>query len=402
MEKLKAREHDFSSKLRQESVIQRLREYVLWQRGLEKNAAAQTIPGMGPLSINLDLTLACNFACPHCVDSMILNKGKSIPLKEIKKTLDVLHSNGLRSVILVGGGEPTLHPDFEEVVRTIKEKELQLGIVTNGSKLDKVLAVADLLKEKDWVRISIDAAREETFKKMHRPRTRLTLKRILEKAKKLKEKNPTLSLGYSFVIVWEDMDVNGNTLTPNLDEMSEAVDLAKRYAFDYVSFKPCLVRLKESQRESLLDQVEKEKEAEIAEKIRTNLEQAKARAGDAVKVLDSVNLQSLLNEKTRELKRQPKHCHMQFFRTVVTPTGVFHCPAFRGIAKAKIAGDNGYTDFDESLENTARSILAFDAEEECKAVGCFYHHSNWWLEELIHSGKEVADIETVRDDNFFL
>jgi len=148
--------------------------------------------------------------------------------------------------------------------------------------------------------------------------------------------------------------------------------------------------------------VEKEKEAEIAEKIRANLEQAKARAGDTVKVLDSVNLKSLLNEETRELKRQPKRCHMQFFRTVVTPAGVFHCPAFRGISKAKIAGDNGYIDFDESLESTARSILAFDAEEECKAVGCFYHHSNWWLEELIHSGKEVDDIETVRDDNFFL
>jgi len=64
MEKLKAREHDFSSKLRQESVIRRLREYVLWQRGLEKNAAAQTIPRMGPLSINLDLTLAATSPAP--------------------------------------------------------------------------------------------------------------------------------------------------------------------------------------------------------------------------------------------------------------------------------------------------------------------------------------------------
>ena len=402
MEKLKAREHDFSSKLRQESVIHRLRDYVLWQRDLGKGSAARTIPKLGPLSINLDLTLACNFACPHCVDSMILNRGKSIPLKEITQTLDVLRANGLRSVILVGGGEPTLHPDFEDVVRQIKEKDLQLGIVTNGSKLDKILAVAHLLKEKDWVRISIDAAREDTFKEMHRPRTRLTLKRILEKSKKLKEKNPTLSLGYSFVIVWEDIEVNGNRLSPNLEEMAEAVDLARKYGFDYVSFKPCLVRLRESQRESLLDQVEKEKEAEIAEKIRVNLEKAKARAGDHVKVLDSVNLKALLNEDTRELKRQPKRCHMQFFRTVVTPAGVFHCPAFRGISKAKIAGDDGYLDFDRSLENTARSILDFDAEEECKEVGCFYHHANWWLEEIIHSGKEVHDIEAVKDDNFFL
>jgi MoaA/NifB/PqqE/SkfB family radical SAM enzyme len=402
MEKLKAREHDFSSKLRQESVIPRLRDYVLWQRGLEKNPTVQKIPKVGPLSINLDLTLACNFACPHCVDSMILNRGKSIPLEEIKKTLDVLHPNGLRSVILVGGGEPTLHPDFEEVVRHIKKKKLQLGIVTNGSRLDKILGVADLLVEKDWVRISIDAATEATFREMHRPRTALTLKQILERANQLKERNPIVSLGYSFVIVWEGMEANGNTLSPNLEEMAEAVQLAKEYAFDYVSFKPCLVRLRESQRESLLDHVGKEKEAEIAEKIRINLEKAKARAGDTVKILDSVNLKALLNEETDEIKRQPKRCHMQFFRTVVTPSGVFHCPAFRGIAKAKIAGDDGYIDFDESLESTARSILAFDAEEECKAVGCFYHHANWWLESLIHSGKEVHGIETVKDDNFFL
>jgi len=74
MEELKAREHDFGSKLRQESVICRLRDYVLWQRGLEKNSTAQKIPNIGPLSINLDLTLACNFACPYCVDSVILKQ----------------------------------------------------------------------------------------------------------------------------------------------------------------------------------------------------------------------------------------------------------------------------------------------------------------------------------------
>jgi hypothetical protein len=35
-------------------------------------------------------------------------------------------------------------------------------------------------------------------------------------------------------------------------------------------------------------------------------------------------------------------------------------------------------------------------------VGCFYHDANWWLERLIHSGEEVDQIETVKDDNFFL
>jgi wyosine [tRNA(Phe)-imidazoG37] synthetase (radical SAM superfamily) len=105
-------------------------------------------------------------------------------LEEIEKVIDTLHSHGLLSVILIGGGEPTLHPDFEAVVETIKRKGIQVGIATNGSRLEKIEAIADRLEEKDWVRISIDAASEETFKKLHQPRTKLTLHQILEKAKR--------------------------------------------------------------------------------------------------------------------------------------------------------------------------------------------------------------------------
>jgi hypothetical protein len=56
----------------------------------------------------------------------------------------------------------------------------------------------------------------------------------------------------------------------------------------------------------------------------------------------------------------------------------------------------------ESLKRTGTSILTFDAEEECKDVGCFYNWSNWWVEEFIHSGEDVQQIEKLEDDNFFL
>jgi len=96
---------------------------------------------------------------------------------------------------------------------------------------------------------------------------------------------------------------------------------------------------------------------------------------------------------------------MQFFRTVVAPSGIFHCPAFRGIEKAKIAERDSYvtkTKFNESLEAIARSISTFDAEDECNVVGCFYHNVNWWLEKFTNSNRDVAHIEKVGDDNFFL
>ena len=275
MEKLKAREHDFSSKLRQKSVIKRLREYISWQRDQGVHPSRQDIPYFGPISINLDLTSACNFSCPHCVDSTIINTRSYIPLEDIKKTVSRLQSNGLLSVILLGGGEPTLHPDVEEIVGYLKSKRLQVGIVTNGSRLERITEALPLLQEKDWVRISIDAAKERTFKELHRPRAGITLQQILKKAKKVKEINPSVSLGYSFVIVWRGLEANGKRLKPNVDEMAQSVELGKEYGFDYISFKPCLIRLNESERESLLDHVDKDEEEEIVEEIRKNIEKAK-------------------------------------------------------------------------------------------------------------------------------
>ena len=64
--------HDFATKLLQPSLIPRLKEYVRWQTGLEK------IPDRVPISINLDLTTGCNFACAHCVDLKILNQPISV------------------------------------------------------------------------------------------------------------------------------------------------------------------------------------------------------------------------------------------------------------------------------------------------------------------------------------
>jgi len=405
MEKLKEREHDFSSKLRQSATLPRLKDYIQWQRKGGVDAPERGLPMFSPISINLDLTSACNFSCPFCVDSKLINTGKSLTLGEIKKTINTLHSHGLLSVILVGGGEPTLHKDFEEIVRYIKSKRLQVGIVTNGSRLEKVEAVVEDLEEKDWIRISIDAAGEEAYHDLHLPKHHVTLAGILEKAKKVKRKNPIVSMGYSFVVVWEGVEIEGKRLHPNIEEMARSVELAREFSFDYVSFKPCLIRLNESQRETLLKDVEKMKEKEIADQIQGHLQEARRLAEGQVKVLESPNLKAVLNQETDQIKRQPKKCHLQFFRTVLTPFGIFHCPAFRGVEEARIGGPEGYlsaTKFKESVKKTAYSIMTFDAEQECKDVGCFYNRTNWWLEEVIRSQEDIHTLEKVENDNFFL
>ncbi|MCE5275253.1 MAG: radical SAM protein [Deltaproteobacteria bacterium] len=405
MEQMEHREHDFSAKLRQASIIESLRQYIAWQRELRATSVTAGLPKFGPISLNLDLTTACNFSCPHCVDSRLLNTGDYLDLDTIKRSIETLQKNGLRSVIIIGGGEPTIHKNFEDIVRFIRDRGIQVGIVTNGSRLDKVAKVADVLEDGDWLRISLDAGKESTFFKAHRPRGRTSLEGILQGAREIKALNPRVSLGYSYVIVWEGIMVNGYELCPNVDEMAQAVSLAKDFSFDYVSFKPCLMRLEGNQKESLFDTPDAEREARVIEKIKTNLDGARQASRDGVKILESVNLEAMLNLKVHELKVQPEVCHCQFFRTVLAPAGIFHCPGLRGVEQGKIGDSVGYkgkANFDFTQERLEHSMRTFNAHLECNTVVCFYHHVNWWIENFISSGKDVSEIPEVEDNNFFL
>jgi len=405
MDRSKNKEHDFSAKLRQASVIDQLKAYIEWRRNRGKTSETTPMPEFGPLSINLDLTTACNFACPHCVDSGIINTGEYLDIDIVKSSLDTLQSQGLLSVILLGGGEPTLHKDFEEIVRYIKNKKLQLGVVTNGTRLKRVEKIADLLAEKDWLRISIDAARQETFFNSHKPKGGVTLRDILHKAQQVKLKNPKISLGYSFVIVWEGIEIGGHQLFPNINEIPQAVQLAREYAFDYISFKPCLLKLDVGQKESLFDPPDIERERKVINDIQINLAKAKEVAGGNIKILESINLKALIERKVHELKKQPEMCHMQCFRTVLSPAGIFHCPAFRGNATAKLADQKGYLEgqpLQDTFRNLSQSVEHFNAQKECAVIACFYHHVNWWLEDFINSNKSVNDLEEIADNDFFL
>ena len=130
-----------------------------------------------------------------------------------------------------------------------------------------------------------------------------------------------------------------------------------------------------------------------------------ALASGEVKILRSVNLEAMLDQKVHELKVQPEVCHSQFFRTVLAPGGIFHCPALRGVEHARIGDATGYkgkANLDFTQARLEHSIRSFNARLECSMVACFYHHVNWWIENFIQSGRDVHEIPVVSDNNFFL
>ena len=167
--------HDFEAKLRQPGAAPTLEAYVDWRRAVRRAREAgeePPPPDQAPVSINLDLTTACNFKCTHCIDWDILNSGVRLDMQALRLSLERMARNGLRSVILIGGGEPTIHPGFVELVGTLKELELQVAVVSNGSRGDRLLEVAPLLTHGDWIRLSLDSGSNELFEAMHLPNDR--------------------------------------------------------------------------------------------------------------------------------------------------------------------------------------------------------------------------------------
>ena len=72
--------HNFQLKLRQRPVWEQVHRYVQSQQ-IDSDAGAtgqdqSPTRSMVPLSINLDLTTACNYRCDHCIDWDILNSKK--------------------------------------------------------------------------------------------------------------------------------------------------------------------------------------------------------------------------------------------------------------------------------------------------------------------------------------
>ena len=136
--------HDFARKLRGPAAHATLAAYVEWRRAVraagEAGTAAPAPPQRAPISINLDLTTACNFRCTHCIDWDVLNGRERHAAEDLFASLRAMAADGLASVILIGGGEPTLHPLFLETVQLLKQElGLAVAIVSNGSRGERLV-----------------------------------------------------------------------------------------------------------------------------------------------------------------------------------------------------------------------------------------------------------------------
>lgn len=111
------------------------------------------------LSANIILTNNCNSQCVSC--DYWKQKITNLEVKSIEKFFGILKKYNNESIVLTGG-EPSLHPNFYEIVRMAKEDYGFITILsTNGSTLNKIFShVCDLI---DSYCISFDGYNREQY-----------------------------------------------------------------------------------------------------------------------------------------------------------------------------------------------------------------------------------------------
>lgn len=132
---------------------------------VEKSIGRQEKISYTPSFCTIYITFRCNFRCPTCLyllkDKNAFEGGKDMSLESFNWLLQKFGKD-LKKISL-GGGEPTLHPQFSEIVRSVKKRGLWLGVSTNGTLIAKRLGD---LKYFDKINVSLDGVDYQSFQKL--------------------------------------------------------------------------------------------------------------------------------------------------------------------------------------------------------------------------------------------
>lgn len=120
--------------------------------------------------LRVQLTDACNFRCFYCMPMDIKFKPhhELLTPKEIFDICSVLNEDFGIDEMRITGGEPTIRPEFEEIVTLLSKINVnKLGMTTNGFILEEKLPFLKTTNCKN-INVSLDSLKKEDFNKITR------------------------------------------------------------------------------------------------------------------------------------------------------------------------------------------------------------------------------------------
>lgn len=181
-----------------------------------------------PVRVVLEPTNLCNHNCVFCFysnfrsdNNVYISRDKLFELAEDFKKI------GVKSVSLVGGGEPMLHPAIYDLIHWFHENNILISITTNGSTF-KEPEIDTIVRASTYIRVSLNAASAETHDAVNAPKTS-QFDRIISNIEKLRKHRD--KIGANMLI-----GIKNAVFDKNIHELEKMVALGERLKIDYVMF----------------------------------------------------------------------------------------------------------------------------------------------------------------------
>jgi GTP 3',8-cyclase len=183
-----------------------------------------------PITVEMNLTNACNMKCGWCSESPWRTKRPTSSLHSavaIRAMRDMARC-GVRSVTIEGGGEPTMHPQFANIVMS-DVYGMTLGLITNGLGLYRM--PHEVIERFSYIRVSLDAGDPKTYAAVHgrEEETFAWAMAGINRASIYKKKKAIV--GVSYIITPE-----------TIPGMLEAIKRVRDAGANYIQFKPLVGR----------------------------------------------------------------------------------------------------------------------------------------------------------------
>lgn len=125
-----------------------------------------------PICLTWELTYACNLECAHCLSSSGRRDPRELTTEQCEAVIDELQRMQV-FYVNIGGGEPTVRPDFWHLVEYAVAHDVGVKFSTNGIKLtpERAAWLADPAKTHGYVdvQISLDGATAEVNDRVRGP-----------------------------------------------------------------------------------------------------------------------------------------------------------------------------------------------------------------------------------------
>lgn len=187
------------------------------------------------LGISLGLNLLptnekhCTFNCLYCECGWTLPESKrklnypdaDLIKTELEKKLSsfVEKNSFINTITFAGNGEPTIHPDFYQIMYDTIElrnkyfPDARIAVLSNGTMTGKK-NIREALMMADINMLKIDAGTEETFRKLNNPLIDISLAEIINNYKKFDKK---ITIQTLFTRIEHDNTIIDNTTPYELD-----------------------------------------------------------------------------------------------------------------------------------------------------------------------------------------